>query len=80
MHLKYDIINLILLKGSFGYHADDGCGFENGNVITNFGPKWAVEDTVVGCGIDFAKSKLDVARRSVHQIESIRRDYLLRAA
>jgi hypothetical protein len=45
-------------KGSFGYHADDGGGFENGNVIGGFGPAWAAEDTVVGCGIDFAKKNI----------------------
>jgi hypothetical protein len=50
---------LIGSTGSFGYHADDGGGFENGNVIGGFGPAWAAEDTVVGCGIDFAKSKFN---------------------
>jgi hypothetical protein len=41
-------------RGSFAYHADDGIAFCNDTLsINSFGPKWATQGAVVGCGVDF---------------------------
>lgn len=40
------------VTGAVGYHADDGCLFEQSGQGQSFGPHYSTGDTV-GCGIDF---------------------------